>query len=172
LAGVYGNGGAMSRQPQHVSNPWAPQRQGKASNINRLHATHNSTYLWDPPTRCSLRLIAAISGPAKHTSQTQDRVKPPRGACRALRMHCIRCGDVASKKSRPMDTHDATHRYLAPKTAETYPHTAEPTDARLSKHEQVHDYFSQSSPGKHTSPKFCDCAFPGPITGHGKWVER
>jgi hypothetical protein len=113
----------MSRQPQHVSNPWAPQRQGKASNINRLHATHNSTYLWDPPTRCSLRLIAAISGPAKHTSQTQDRVKPPKGACRALRMHCIRCGDVASKKSRPMDTHDATHRYLAPKTAETYPHT-------------------------------------------------
>jgi hypothetical protein len=70
-----------------------------------------------------LTLIAATSGPAKHTSQTQHRVEPPKGACRALRMHCIRCGDVASKKSRPMDTHDATHRYLAPKTAETYPHT-------------------------------------------------
>jgi hypothetical protein len=56
-----------------------------------------------------------------------------------------------------MDTHDATHRYLAPKTAETNPLPGA-TEATPQQHDQLDDIFHLIL-DKSTSPKFCSCHF-------------
>jgi hypothetical protein len=88
--------------------------------MNSFHTTYDGTYRWlhsrDSPL--TLRMPALPSPFRKPSIELTAE-----GACRVLRVHCVRWG-VSQRKSRPMDTDDATYRYLSPKAAkDTSPHS-------------------------------------------------